>query len=467
MQFLNSRFMGSLRETTPEPNTKHPIWERVAKAIRSSSDTENINSSPPGISSTIVEHLREFSTAVNNLWQGSIYTKSLDYLLRVILRLHLAPEREKKYKARVQAEAQRKLESSIKPKKMTRTLWKWKISAHCNELADALHSKDQGRDSSKRTQAILGALLRLKQVEPPVTERPPTSLEAQLQKLEQENGEAELPDPSYDDLDCDFDGDFDYDDYEEQLDSEVLNAESSSGNDGENGKMIHFKKSNYQPYFYTVLIDNVPKEPSRKRLRCIQAILKSLLESPSIHQDIDANWVKKTSFKGSDLTESECRLIAQLANTLRPYVPKRRRNPDGGGFIDPAPHVGLRAPLVMISNAVLRATGYVSFARKIAPQVSPSKLHGLALGGVGIFEALCKASEEQFDIKDAHGAPLTYYRDITSYPENKRFVFGAFFNLDRIESLCSSHGLKFCQRSVRFNVIYTTFCIAGDTDCEG
>ncbi|KAF9914891.1 hypothetical protein BGZ65_000984, partial [Modicella reniformis] len=34
-------------------------------------------------------HIREFSTGINNMWSRSINDKSLEYLLRILLRLHL------------------------------------------------------------------------------------------------------------------------------------------------------------------------------------------------------------------------------------------------------------------------------------------------------------------------------------------------------------------------------------------
>jgi len=86
--------------------------------------------------------------------------------------------------------------------------------------------------------------------------------------------------------------------------------------------------------------------------------------------------------------------VAKLANVLRPYVPKRRARDDGqGGFQQSIAHVSLRAPLVLIANTVLQATGYSSFTRRVAPQVSPARLHGLHMGGAALYEVL-----GQFDV---------------------------------------------------------------------
>ena len=75
---------------------QHDIWNKAAEIVKQTSQVE-IPRSPQGMSTTINEHARLLSTAVSNLWTGAIYKKSLDYLLRILLRLQLAPERENKY----------------------------------------------------------------------------------------------------------------------------------------------------------------------------------------------------------------------------------------------------------------------------------------------------------------------------------------------------------------------------------
>ncbi|KAI7817521.1 hypothetical protein BC939DRAFT_532697 [Gamsiella multidivaricata] len=59
--------------------------------------------------------------------------------------------------------------------------------------------------------------------------------------------------------------------------------------------------------------------------------------------------------------------------------------------------VALRAPMVLTSH----------FARHLSPQLSASSLHGLRLGVVGIYEVLCTAEPDYFDINEAAGRPFT------------------------------------------------------------
>ncbi|KAF9397688.1 hypothetical protein BGZ76_008342, partial [Entomortierella beljakovae] len=92
---MYSRFLSEKKRGQGSGDEKHPVWTEICKNIRDSSDTSNLLESPGGLSFTINEHIRQFSTAVSNLWEGSIYTKTLDYLTRILLRLHLAPQRER------------------------------------------------------------------------------------------------------------------------------------------------------------------------------------------------------------------------------------------------------------------------------------------------------------------------------------------------------------------------------------
>lgn len=175
-------------------------------------------------------------------------------------------------------------------------------------------------------------------------------------------------------------------------------------------------------------------------------MLLILLESPSIKEDIDVNWVRKTAHKHDEFTDKECKVVAQLANALRHFVPKRRPREDGLGFQGSLPCMVLRAPLVLIANTILAATGYTRFTRRIAPQISPADMHGLHLGAVGVYETLCSENERQFDILDKNGLPLVNRANVTAIPGNKDAVFASIFDLNKIKNICKTHGLEFHDR---------------------
>lgn len=137
LQYLYSHFMGTLRDKEDQdPN--HPIWSTLAHHIRNISDTESIPEAPHGLSMSINTCLRELAANIDVLWSGPIYDKMLDYLLRILLRLHLAPLREQRYWESRQA-AVKKKDGTPTPKKArkVRKAQKSKIKQLCDQLANA------------------------------------------------------------------------------------------------------------------------------------------------------------------------------------------------------------------------------------------------------------------------------------------------------------------------------------------
>lgn len=199
---------------------------------------------------------------------------------------------------------------------------------------------------------------------------------------------------------------------------------------------------------YIIAQGQAAKEPSRARIRSLQAVLRVLLESDKVTQTIDRAWVRKTGFKDNNFTDNECDVVLKIGNALRPFIPKRRPGDGDGKTRAPLEHLVLRAPLVLIANTVLRLTGYRDFTRRLSPQITTGTPHALSLGGVGIYEVL-SGKDGSFDIKIDNSAKeeyLTSYRSVTTNPANKRVAMGAFFDLAVIDKICKDHALKFYNR---------------------
>ncbi|KAI8361692.1 hypothetical protein B0O80DRAFT_165575 [Mortierella sp. GBAus27b] len=363
------------------------------------------------MTTTINEHIRLLSTAVGNLWTGSIYKKSLDYLLRILLRLHLAPDRESKYWNRTHVAVQKQAQVKETNLKKSRKKWKSKLKKSCDRLA---HLVSRGTNNDRAIGAVLRSLNN-------IASQRPVSIQTKIPNIECRLAEMAMGTVIDEPVCPDLDGE----DEDGEEDDEGRGDEVAMEIDDEEAK---------------------PKEPSRARLRSLQAVLKMLVESPNISHDINWSWVKKSGYKGNDFTEKECRVVAYLANLLRLFIPKRRPRADGKGYQDSLAHVALRAPIVLIANSVLRAAGYPEFTRRNAPQTSSASLHGLQLGAVGLYEAFCGRGERQFDVQDASKNPLTNYITLQSSPENKRAIFESFFNMRKVEKVCSDHGLTFRDR---------------------
>jgi hypothetical protein len=141
LQHMYSTFMGP-RGINPSTKDKRPVWEHTIAAIN---DTENQPpETPDGLSWTISEAIGELATNINNLWSGSIYNKSLDYLLRILLRIHLAPKREEKYKEQSRRKGlKQETPSSKSPMERRASLRKTK--SLCDDLSDVIESRDSER----------------------------------------------------------------------------------------------------------------------------------------------------------------------------------------------------------------------------------------------------------------------------------------------------------------------------------
>lgn len=158
LQYLNSTFLGK-KGTREGSQAKHPGWERTANAIRTSSNS--LTGAPEGLSSTITEAIGELATNISNLWNGATYSKAQDYLLRILLRLHLAPKRESKYQKMIHSKEQKqKAKSDEAP--LDRRAQQRRLTRLCDDLSDVLASGDNVR-IGKRVPVLLELLSRAMQ----------------------------------------------------------------------------------------------------------------------------------------------------------------------------------------------------------------------------------------------------------------------------------------------------------------
>ncbi|KAF9940150.1 hypothetical protein BGZ65_007905, partial [Modicella reniformis] len=413
LKSLYARFLSSSQKET-SVNNKHPVWNKLEENIRNSSDVNDLSKAPNGISLTINQHIQEFATNVENIWQGSTYNKLLDYLLRILLRLHLAPKREQKTRERATGVSKRNQHHDTERNRKRRD--KSKIGKLCIELELWMHKDPEVRE--ERVTNILRQLCELGPTNSMLIAggHPLSTPKAHITSVEDEN--------DLESLDSDDDWDREDEGEDDQKDNKDV-SDNKDGSDNMDGS------------------DN--KEPSRANLMSLQALLKVLLESPALDGKINGAYVKKSAFVGNKFTEEQCNVVAMIVNALGPYVPKRRPNPEDSGpkTLPPIAHVALRAPLMMIANAVLRGSGYTQFTRLMSPQISPSSTHALHLNAIGLYEVLCSKEPDHFDVVDTNKNPLTYVNNVR---DHKRAVFGAFFNVEKVEQLCRAHGLRFADR---------------------
>ena len=236
LQFLHSQFLG-IRRKKAEEKLQHPMWSKVNELICRDSNIDYLPQSPPGLAFTINEYMRQYSTAIGNMWQGNIYHKSLDHLTRILLRLHLAPAREAAFKQRVNDNAKEKAVRKSKkgkasvlgqrPQKMK--LWTWKVKRLMDQLAEAM----QKRRSQDEVAVILQRLAELKKGEPArhaEEHRQFLSLEEQLDQSEGSLAESEEIGNIWDGLVGQSLEDMDVDDAEELEDDNLSEEEYNVSN---------------------------------------------------------------------------------------------------------------------------------------------------------------------------------------------------------------------------------------------
>jgi hypothetical protein len=177
-------------------------------------------------------------------------------------------------------------------------------------------------------------------------------------------------------------------------------------------------------------------------LKAIQAVTKMLLESPKLEQPVDVNWVRKSTNRPDDFTQSECEAIVRIVEALTDYVPKRRMKKEGGTS-PPEYNAATMIRVVLISNTLLRYTGYADFARKYAPAPSISSLHPIPLGAAALYEILCSKNPYHFDTRIDDTRLIS---SVEHANKNQSTVFGNFFDMDKIHGICSSYGLHFADR---------------------
>ncbi|KAI8355497.1 hypothetical protein B0O80DRAFT_449416, partial [Mortierella sp. GBAus27b] len=123
----------------------HPSWAALSVALASNSICPRM-SGRDGFTKTSEAHLRQCSTAIQNLWEGDVYKKSLDYLLRFLLRTYLAPKRDATNRERAARFVARKKETNdrkqeAKQHTLSASHWRHAMRQLTDRLTDVAQKK--------------------------------------------------------------------------------------------------------------------------------------------------------------------------------------------------------------------------------------------------------------------------------------------------------------------------------------
>ena len=185
LQFNFSRLIGVRRGTGAIEDAdidgdaeKHPLWTRGLDLIKELSELGDVPPAPIGLSHTVVEAIREFTTAVSNMWSGPLYRKCLRYLCRIALRLWLAPSKDAKVKQWNVNASKRKEEGRQRQQARpeTRKHWKAQMKQLFDDLGSVLLRKPLHWE--EKVKAICKALGET--VEPEVSTRTTLSIEQRM-----------------------------------------------------------------------------------------------------------------------------------------------------------------------------------------------------------------------------------------------------------------------------------------------
>ncbi|KAH7030287.1 hypothetical protein BKA57DRAFT_541270 [Linnemannia elongata] len=379
---------------------------------------------PKNLSQTCAEMIREVAKDIDNLWSGAIYIKLLDYTLRILLRLHLAPRRERAHYERCRAKAIQKADearSTDQRHTIGYKTWLSRMTALFDDLDQALDFTDAAK-LERKVKTVLGLIAEHNLYKPALVERVSDLdtldvriVKAQLDKIDE--GVVESQPDKTDTISEAYDDDEDSDD-EEFQDEEI---------------------------------DAAPgKEPSRRHLKALQTVTRRVLQDPDPNLDtaVTAETIRERAYDKSIFSEMEYETAAKIVNALRPFVAKNQVVTAGEpGSHHPPRFVMLLAPFAMIANSILRAAGYHKFTRRICPIPSATSTHPLPLNATAIYEVLASSGKGHFDVLE----PGSSGRTIKSVQQARDIaggeaMFAAFFDMEKIHRVCQDHGLAFANR---------------------
>ncbi|KAG0043134.1 hypothetical protein BGZ83_011783 [Gryganskiella cystojenkinii] len=422
----------------PPKSLNHPLWNKLAFIVREewAGDAGYVTNatSPKGLSLTRTELIGTIATNYKNIWKPKMYLDLKRAVVRCLLRIHLRPlgeeryrDRKKKYAAKKVSKAAEKLKSPYVRRKAHR----WTIKKLLVQLDEAISSCTatwDGKTLNMRDRPILqGQQSRIARVKNIIK-----MLRVVSNKIEVDNRDIENMDRVVDDSD-DFDmlelaqeeDDFDFLAENDAPDEDDLVAAAAED--------AHDDADSEQVKDAT---DVLTPEPSAKHLRGLEAVTCLLLDTADCPPQVTPDIVRGHLFEAEKFNGAEINVVADIVNKLRPYTPKRDEDDKIHG------HVLIMGPFCLLANSLLRSMGYSDFTRRLFPLSSCGKSHPIPLSPISTCEVLCSAEPGHFDVKKG-GMVVSNVRQAR---KNERAILGAFFDLEAIFGICRQHHLLFEDR---------------------
>ncbi|GJJ77392.1 hypothetical protein EMPS_09751 [Entomortierella parvispora] len=473
------QYMAVRLDTTKHSKTgDHPVWDHVVSLINETSVMDDAVSCPTGMSQSRTELLRTMATNISNIWSGNIYSNLKRHVVRYLLRLHLRPLSEERYRAlkkqkaeeKQQRQAVRQEKSRLRPKRhwqklrslldqldraVTLCAKRWSgstlvlsqsVSMDSNEDDDDMgESHDDGfwddgfwddgfwddgfwddgfwddgfwdDDSDDDTRVLQPRTQRIQKVLH-LIHRQIEFLASPLPTSPQlglfQDTDSEDSEEENDEDDDEYDGFLQM--LEEDHDPDLEKNHDSDGAAGD---------------------DSYKTEPKSKYLRGLEAVTCYLVDTNDPPNEITTADLRRHLFKGKSYKDNEVQMAVFVANALRPFAPRK----NSGGHIPH--HILATGPFVYLSNQLLFAMGYGDFARRISPVSSVGKMHPIPLNATGMYETLCSREEYHFDVRALNNKVIP---DRKAANHSPAIMFGAFFKMDVVHKTCLEHGMIFANR---------------------
>ncbi|GJJ78521.1 hypothetical protein EMPS_10880 [Entomortierella parvispora] len=387
----------------------HPVWNELAAFVRQawSGDDEFATNAvcPKGMSQSRPEVLKTIATSYHNIWKAKLYLDLKRAVVRYLLRLHLRPLGEQRYRDQKKRFAENKASEAaekLKSPYVRRKAYRWTAkkvlvqldeaistcktawNGNILELRDPLDLKD--RQSRIARVSNVFRLLRDVVDKTKAADKDIGDLKLKLDRggSNDQSSNSEVIPTSYDIIELaqegdDFDGERDLqeeDDFDGECQEEdgLDQAETESAPEPE------------------VVRDAL--EPTGKHLRGLEAVTCLLLDKSDCPSHVTPAFVREYLFDEEMFNDTEVSTVVQIVNQLRPYTPKRD---------------------------------------------DENKLHEHISW---ICEVLCAEDPGHFDVK-SNGMTVSYVNRVKN---NEKTILGAFFDLDLIHDICGKRHLKFENR---------------------
>ncbi|KAG2222898.1 hypothetical protein INT45_013529 [Circinella minor] len=379
LQYIQSHHLGNKKDNSND--TIHPLWSDLIFK------KSNLPSTADGSSITTAAAIKEFNTNLQNMWsRTNIYAKSQRYLIRILLRVHLAPEREQKTTSKIQHE--------------------------CHQMAKHIrHGKLYKDDEHKYATRVQSCMKRL------------DKLASILKDLEAGKSAIDAKTEKDKNIDC-VASNLGPGDLVEMWEDEIEEEEEEVVEEVEEGQNLMKKV----------------KEASATRIRKLEGLIKALLRDPKINRtgNVSDNEVLK-AFHDKSLKSDEVAVVKLITNQLLPYSP----HSDSICLLT-------QLPFVLLANSILIAVGYHDHVQEISPIVSPHKIHAILINSAIMYETLTPHKDGipqgPFEVTPVG----TDDAITSSYAARKNGdpMWGSFFDKEKVVSLCNRHKLIFANRMV-------------------